>query len=136
MADDPEYIVSSRSYKSRMWTYLFVGFALVVAVLAGNFFLTKPELAERGVEAFLGLPAWAYPVLGAVIGAIVFWIGLKVEADWPEALGAFLVAGSVAAFEFLLGWKRFEVGGLAAVPYVIPFLVFLSMMVVGTARSR
>ncbi|MCC6131670.1 MAG: hypothetical protein IT186_17270 [Acidobacteria bacterium] len=136
MADDPEYIVSSRSYKSRMWTYIFLGFALVVAVLAGNFFLSKPELAEKGVDVFLGLPSWAYPGLTAIIGAVVFWIGLKVEADWPEALGAFLVAGSVAAFEFLIGWKKFELGGLAVLPYILPAVVFLLLMVVGTARSR
>jgi hypothetical protein len=66
----------------------------------------------------------------------VFWLGLKVETDWPEAFGALLVAGAVAMGEFLLGWKRFELGGLFVVPYVIPLAIFLALLGYSMMKSR
>jgi hypothetical protein len=42
----------------------------------------------------------------------------------------------VAWGEFLIGWDRFVVGGLAATPYVIPLLMFLVLLMVGLFKSR
>jgi hypothetical protein len=59
-----------------------------------------------------------------------------VETDAPEAIGAALIAGSIAGGEFLLGWKRFELGGLQVVPYLIPTVAFVVLMMVAMTRSK
>jgi hypothetical protein len=69
-----------------------------------------------------------------LVGAILFWLGLKVETDWPEALGALLISGSVAWFEFIVGWKHFEFG-LVVVPYIIPLVVFVLLLMYGMKKS-
>lgn len=66
----------------------------------------------------------------------MFWVGLKIETDWPEYLGALLVAGSVLAGEVLLGWSKFKLGGVVAIPYAIPALVLLVLLMIGNAKSR
>jgi len=126
----------SRQEKSQMWSWLLLGVVLLLIVVAANFAVANPELAEDGVEAFLGLPPWAFPAIVASVGGMVFWFGLKIESDWPEAIGALMIAGAIAAAEVLIGWNTFELGGLAALPYALPVLVFLILLMIGLAKSR
>ena len=122
--------------KAKLWTYLIFGTVLALGILVANFALVNPALARRGVDYFLGLPVGAFPVIAGVLGALIYVLGLKIETDWPEALGALLVAGAVAWGEFLIGWDRFVVGGMAVTPYVIPLLTFLVLLMVGLLKSR
>lgn len=122
--------------KAKVWTYLILGVVLVVGIVATNFAIKNPALAHDGVEAFMGLPPWAFPVIGASVGLLIFVVGLKLETDWPEGVGALLVGGSIAAGEILLGWKNFEVGGLVVVPYLLPIVVFLGMLGYSVVNSR
>ena len=124
------------SRKSKMWTYLFVAFLLVVGALVVNVAIMNPELAEDGVEAFLGLPSVAFVGIGAVVGIIFYWFGLKVEADWPELLGAFLIAGSAFAGEVMIGLETFQFGGFVVMPYVFPLIIFLGLMMNAMFKSR
>lgn len=127
---------SHRAHRSRMWTYLIVGIVLVVGAVIANFAMKNPELAEKGIATIAGLPSWTFPTGTAVIGALMFWIGLKIETDWPEYVGAAMVAGSIVAGEVLLGWSNFELGGISAIPYAIPALVLIIMLMVANAKSR
>ena len=122
--------------KAKLWTYLIFGTVLALGILLANFALVNPALARRGVDYFLGLPAEACPGIAGVRGALIYVLGLKIETDWPEALGALLVAGAVAWGEFLIGWDRFVVGGMAVTPYVIPLFTFLVLLMVGLLKSR
>jgi len=122
--------------RSKIWTYLILFGVLIVGVLIANFALSNPELARNGVDKFLGLPGWAFPIIIGFVGAVVYWLGLKVETDWPEALGAFLIAGAVAAGEIMIGWNKFQLGGLTVLPYIIPAAVFLVLLGFGMTRSR
>ena len=112
--------------KAKLWTYLIFGTVIVLGVLAANFAVVNPELTRRGVSYFLGLPVGAFPVITGIVGMLIYLLGLKIETDWPEALGALLIAGAVA----------FVVGGLAVTPYVIPLLTFLVLLMVGLSKSR
>ena len=49
---------------------------------------------------------------------------------------ALLVSGSVLAGEVLLGWHSFELGGIVAIPYAIPALVLIVMLMVANAKTR
>ena len=120
--------------KSRMWTYLILMVLLVAIVIVINVVWKNPNAAAEGFKSFLGLPAWALATVVFVVGAIVFWVGLKIETDWPEAIGAFLIAGSVAWFELIAGWSKFELG-LVVVPYVIPLAVFALLLMYGMKKS-
>jgi len=122
--------------KARLWSYLIMMAVLVVAAVGVNFAIKNPDLAEKGIESFLGMPSWAFPVLGILLGALVYWAGLKIETDWPEAFGALLIAGSIAGLELLVGWNRFALGGLIVIPYAIPALVFVVLMMNGMMKSR
>ena len=122
--------------KAKLWTYLIFGTLLVLGVLLANFALMNPDLTRRSVDNFLGLPFWAFPVIAGVAGVLIYMLGLRIETDWPEALGALLIAGSVAWAEFLIGWDRFVVGGLAVTPYAIPLLTFLGLLMMGIVKSR
>jgi hypothetical protein len=75
-------------------------------------------------------------VIAGVTGVLIYMLGLRIETDWPEALGALLIAGSVAWAEFLIGWDRFVVAGLAVTPYAIPLLTFLGLLMMGIVKSR
>src|SRR5262245_57899784 len=116
--------------KAKLWTYLIFGVLLAVGVLVANFAFVHPDVTRQTVKYFFGLPSWAVPVLTGGVGALIFLLGLGIETDWPEALGALLIAGAVAWGELLIGWDRFIVGGVAATPYVIPFLTFLCLLMV------
>jgi hypothetical protein len=124
------------SRKAKLWTYLILGILLVVTILIVNFVLVNPEAAQQGFDAILGLPAWAFPALGGVLGVALFWVGLKIETDWPEFVGAVLIAGSVAAAEVMLGWSHFELGGIGVIPYLIPVVLFLVLLIIAMAKSR
>jgi len=128
-----EYMGTGRA---KVWTYLIVGVALVVAILVANFALANPQLAREGVDAFLGMPPWGFPAVAGAVGLLIYLAGLKVETDWPEALGALLVAGAIAAAEILFGWENFQLGGLVVVPYLVPIVVFLGMLGYSVVRSR
>lgn len=121
--------------KGRMWTYLILLGLLVVGALVANLVFSNPTVAKDGVKGFLGLPSWALAVITFLIGAAIFWVGLRLETDWPEALGAFLIAGSVCAGQIMIGWDRFNVGGLFVVPYLIPIAVFLALLMYGMKKS-
>ena len=122
--------------KAKIWTYLIFMVVLVVGAVIANLVIKDPALAREGVNKFMGLPRWAFPLITGLVGVFVFWIGLKIETDWPEALGAFLIAGSIAAGEILIGWQKFALGGLAVVPYLIPLLIFVILLMVGMTKSR
>ena len=122
--------------KAKLWTYIILLGVLIAGVLVVNFAWKNPELAESGIDSFLGLPSWLFPIITAVLGILVFWLGLKIESDWPEALGALLIAGSVAAGEIMIGWNTFALGGLVVVPYVIPIVTFLILLAIGMNKSR
>ena len=62
--------------------------------------------------------------------------GISTSTDWPEQVGAVLVAASIAGGEFLLGWQNFELGGLTVVPYAIPVVVCLILMMIANVKSR
>jgi hypothetical protein len=118
-----------------MWTYLILMMLLVIGAVVFNLVFNNPTLAKNGVKSFFGMPGWALAAVAFVVGAIIFWLGLKVETDWPEAIGAFLIAASVAAFEVIIGWKRFDVGGIFILPYVLPLGVFVVLLMVGMKKS-
>lgn len=119
-----------------MWTYCIVGVVLVLGAVIGNFAMNNPELAKNGIDTIAGMPSWAFPTAAGVFGLILFYVGLKIETDWPEYVGSALVAGSIVAGEVLLGWSNFELGGIAAIPYAIPALVLIVMLMIGNAKSR
>jgi hypothetical protein len=134
-AMEPEREFMGRK-KAKVWTYLIFGTLLVLGVLLANFALVNPDLTRRSVDYFLGLPSRAFPVIAGVLGMLIYTFGLMIETDWPEALGALLIAGSVAWAEFLIGWDRFVVAGVAVTPYAIPLLTFLVLLMVGIVKSR
>lgn len=122
--------------KAKMWTYLILAVVLILGIVVANFALSNPELARNGMDAFMGMPPWAFPLIVVVVGLLIYWMGLKLETDWPEGLGALLIAGALAWGEIMLGWEKFQLGGMVVVPYVIPLVVFLGLMGYSIARSR
>lgn len=136
MGDDHVHDHSHRAHKGRVWTYLILATGLVVVAVLANLVISNPEVATKGIETIAGLPAWAFPALTGVIGLLMFYVGLKIETDWPERAGAILVGASIAGAEFLLGWQNFELGGLKVVPYALPVVVCLVLMMVANVKSR
>lgn len=133
MADLPERQFLGGE-KSKIWTYLILMVLLVVIAIVVNVVWNNPTRATEGVKTFLGLPGWALATVTFLLGALVFWGGLKVETDWPEALGAFLIAASVAWFELIVGWNHFAFG-LVVIPYLIPIAVFALLLMYGLKKS-
>ena len=121
--------------KSKLWTYLILMVLLVVVAIVVNLTVNNPTMMKDGVKSFLGMPGWALAAITLVLGAVIFWIGLKIETDWPEAIGAFLIAASVLAFEVIIGWSRFDVGGLFVLPYILPVAVFVILLMIGMKKS-
>jgi hypothetical protein len=120
--------------RASVWTYLILAVLLLVLAVVANLVIKNPEGARAELEKFIGLPGWALASIALVVGAFIYWIGLKVETDWPEILGAFVIAGAVTAFEILFGWHRLELG-LVVVPYIIPLFVFVVLVIVAVKRS-
>lgn len=134
MADDiveREFLGKS---KGKVWTYLILMVLLVAIVVVVNLVWKNPTAATDGFKSFFGLPSWALATITFLGGSIIFWLGLKVETDWPEAIGAFLIAGSTAWFELIAGWSKFELG-LVVVPYLIPLAVFALLLMYGMKKS-
>jgi hypothetical protein len=121
--------------KSKLWTYLILMMLLVVGAIVFNLTYNDPAMMKNGIKSFFGLPGWALAAIAFVAGALIFWGGLKVETDWPEAIGAFLIAASVAAFEIIIGWDRFAVGGIFVLPYILPVGVFVILLMIGMKKS-
>ncbi|HUS33032.1 MAG TPA: hypothetical protein VMZ53_31235 [Kofleriaceae bacterium] len=121
--------------KSKAWTYLILMVLLVVIAIVVNLVWKNPDAARNGVHTFLGLPAWALATVAFVVGALIFWLGLKIETDWPEAIGAFVISASVAAFEIIVGWDRFALGGIVVLPYLLPLVVFVLLLMYAMRRS-
>ena len=120
--------------RSKVWTYLILMVVLVAVVVVINLVWNNPAAAAHGFKTFLGLPSWALATVTFLVGAVVFWLGLKMETDWPEAIGALLISASVAALELVVGWNKFEFG-LVVVPYVLPLAVFAGLLIYGMKRS-
>lgn len=120
--------------RSKVWTYLILMVLLVTIVVVVNLVWKNPTAASEGMKSFFGLPSWALATVVFLVGAVVFWLGLKMETDWPEAMGAFLIAGAVAWLELIVGWSKFELG-LVVVPYLIPIAVFSILLMYGMKKS-
>lgn len=130
MAEEP----SEWRQKGKIWTYLIMAMLLIVIVVVVNVVWNNPTRAEQGVKHFLGLPAGVLAAVTAAVGALIYWGGLKVEPEWPEALGAAIIAGAVAWAELIVGWNRFDFGGMVVIPYLIPLVVFVLLL--GFAMKR
>ena len=121
--------------KAKIWTFIILGIVLLGGILLGNFVLVNPDTAREGFGKLLGLPSWVYPVIALGVGSLIFWLGLKVETDWPEILGAALISGSLYAGEVMIGWKRLAFGGMTAIPIVLPLVVFFVLVAIALTRS-
>ncbi len=128
-----EYMGGSRA---KIWTYFILAVVLVVGIIVGNFVFSNPDMAREGVDAFMGMPVWTFPLILSVVGFAIFLLGLKLETDWPEGIGALMIAGAIAWGEIMYGWEKLEIGGMFVIPYVIPVVVFLVLMGYSVARSR
>lgn len=122
--------------RAKIWTYFILAVVLVLGIVGANFAFTNPQTAQEGVDAFMGLPPFAFPGIIAVVGLLIYLLGLKLETDWPEGIGAMMIAGAFAWGEIMVGWAKFELGGLVVLPYVFPVLIFLVLMGYSIARSR
>lgn len=121
--------------KSKLWTYLILIILLVLGAVVFNLTYNDPAMMKSGVKSFFGLPGWALASIAFALGVLIFWGGLKVETDWPEAIGALLIAGSVAALELIVGWNRFAFGGIVVLPYILPVVVFVILLMVAMRKS-
>ena len=135
MVEDPEHDFLGK-HRDKMWTY-FILLALLIAIaVVINVVWQNPEMASSGMKHFLGMPSWALALVMAAVGALIFWGGLKVEPDWPEALGAFLISGAIVWLELIVGWNHFDIGGIVVIPYLIPLAAFLLLLMYGIRNSR
>ncbi len=130
---EKQYMGRSRA---KMWTYVILAALLLIGLLVANFAWENPDDAKAAVDGFLGLPGWALVGITAVLGAGVFFLGLKIEADWPEALGALMISGSVMAAEVMIGLDTFALGGMSLLPYIIPLLIFVLLFGIGIIKSK
>ena len=122
--------------KARVWTYLILAGLLLVGLIIANFAWDNPEDAKAALDGFLGLPGWALAGIVAVVGLLVFIGGLKIEADWPEAVGALLISGAVLSGEVMIGLDTFRFGGISMMPFFIPLAIFIVFFGVGLAKSK
>jgi hypothetical protein len=121
--------------RSKIWTYLILMVLLVVIVIVINVVWNNPTEASEGVKSFFGLPSYLLALITFLAGSIIFWLGLKMETDWPEAFGAFLIAASSVWGEMIIGWNKFNVGGLVVLPYLIPIAIFALLLMYGMKKS-
>ncbi len=121
--------------RSRVWTYLILMILLVGIIVVINLTWNNPDAMRTGVKSFFGLPAWTLATVTFLAGAVIFWLGLKMETDWPEAIGAFLIAAAITWGEYIVGFDRFALGGLIVLPYIIPVLTFAILLVYGMKKS-
>jgi hypothetical protein len=121
--------------RSKIWTYLILMVLLVAIVVVINLVWNSPTEAREGVKSFFGLPSYLLALVTFLAGSIIFWLGLKMETDWPEAFGAFLISASAVWGEMIIGWDKFNVGGLVVLPYIIPIAVFAILLMYGMKKS-
>lgn len=121
--------------RSKIWTYLILMVLLVAIALVINFVWLDPGRAAAGMKTFLGLPAWALATVMFIGGALIFWMGLKMETDWPEAIGALFISGSMLWFELIVGWDRIALGGIVVLPFILPIVVFVGLLMYGMKKS-
>ena len=121
--------------RAKIWTYLILMILLVIIAVIVNVVWNNPHQAKEGVSHFLGMPSYVLALVLFLAGAVIFWLGLKMETDWPEAFGAFLITAAVTWGEFILGWKNFDIGGLVVLPYLIPILTFALLLIYGMKKS-
>ena len=121
--------------RSKVWTYLILMILLVVVAVVVNVVWNDPTRAREGMSSFFGLPSYTLALVLFLVGAIVFWLGLKMETDWPEGIGAFMITAAVTWGEFIIGWSRFDLGGLVVLPYLIPILTFSLLLIYAMKRS-
>jgi hypothetical protein len=120
--------------RASVWTYLILAVLLLIGAVVANLVIKNPEAAKRVTESIAGLPAWGLALIVLALGMFIYWIGLKVETDWPEFMGAFLIAGAITWLELIIGWDRMSLG-LVVLPYAIPILVFVVLIIVAMKRS-
>lgn len=125
-----------RSNRAKRWTYLIGLVFLFVVFIVLNFVIGDYESAKSGVGKFLSLPGWVYPIILAGLGLLIFWFGTKIEADWPEVVGAGMISIAVAVAEIMIGWQKFAIGGMTILPILIPIGVFLIFLVIGMLKTR
>ena len=135
MVEDPEHDFLGK-HRDKMWTYFILMALLIVIVVVINVVWQNPTRASEGMKHFMGLPGWALALITAAVGGLICWGGLKVAPDWPEALGAFMISGAIVWLELIVGWKHFDIGGIVVIPYVIPLVVFLLLLMYGIRNSR
>jgi hypothetical protein len=122
--------------KSKTVTYVVSMVVLIGILVLANIVWKDPKSAQHGMRKLIGLPSGVLAAGLAVLGLIVFWIGLHMRSDWPEGLGALMVSGAIAWGEFVIGWKKFDVGGLLVVPYIIPLVVYPIMLTHAARHSE
>jgi len=121
--------------RSKVWTYLIFMILLVVVAVVVNVVWNDPQRARDGMSTFFGLPSYTLALVLFLVGSLVFWLGLKMETDWPEGIGAFMITAAVTWGEFIIGWSKFDIGGLVVLPYLIPVLTFALLLIYAMKRS-
>jgi hypothetical protein len=121
--------------RNKLWSILIVGGTLVLAFVLLRYVVMSPDKAKVGYHTIAGLPGWATPIIMVALGAGIFWMGLKVRSDWPEILGAGLIAGAVGVTEMKIGWHYFAIGS-SFTPILIPAVVFVLLIIFSQMRSR
>jgi hypothetical protein len=122
--------------RSKVWTYLIFMILLVLVAVVVNVVWNDPDSARNGMSSFFGLPSYTLALVLFLVGSIVFWLGLKMETDWPEGIGAFMITCAVTWGELIIGWSKFDIGGLFVLPYLIPILVFALLLIYAMKRSE
>ena len=116
-------------------TYLIFMILLVIIAVVVNVVWNDPTSAREGMGTFFGLPSYTLALVLFLVGTIVFWLGLKMETDWPEGIGAFMITSAVTWGEFIIGWSKFDLGGIVVLPYLIPVLTFALLLIYAMKRS-
>ncbi len=121
--------------RNKIWSIAIVGGTLVLAFVLLRYIVMSPDKAKAGYSTIAGLPGWLTPIIMVALGAGIFWLGLKVRSDWPEILGAGLIAGAVGVTEMMIGWHKFAIGS-SLTPILIPAAVFVALIIFSQMRSR
>ncbi len=121
--------------RSKVWTYLIFMVLLIIIAVVVNVVWNDPTGAKNSFGTFFGLPSYTLALVLFLAGTLIFWLGLKMETDWPEGIGAFMVTFAITWGELIIGWSKFDLGGLVVLPYRIPILVFATLMIYAMKRS-
>ncbi len=121
--------------RNKLWSILIVLGTLVLAFVLLRYAVMSPAKAKAGYSTIVGMPSWLAPIVMTLLGAGIFWLGLKVRSDWPEIIGAGLIAGAVGVTEMLIGWQKFAIGS-SFTPIIIPAIVFVALILFSQTRSR